>query len=75
MYRNFGVVLVLFLCSACTAIHYGHTEAEWRLLSEEERLIAMKAFEKLEHDKYTLQHGDSRDNSTEAFKERALGSH
>lgn len=36
-------------------------------MSYEERIAAQHDFEKLEQEKYRLQHGDDRDNATEAF--------
>ena len=69
------MIFALFLLSACSTTQYGFTSEQWELMSYEERIVAQHEFEKLEHEKYKLQHGDDRDNATEAFKERALGVH
>lgn len=75
MYKKFAIISVLFLLNACSRIHYGYTFEQWELMSYEEQIVARHDFEKLEHEKYKLQHGDDRDNAAEAFNERALGVH
>ncbi len=65
-------LFIILVFSGCTSTHYGYKKAEWEAMTQEEQLAAIEEFEKLKRAQYTLIYGDSRENATEAFRQRAL---
>ncbi len=64
-----------FVFLGCSTFYYGYSKAEWYSLTESEQVLAKQEYLQVieEHNKNI--HGDPREEATEAFKERAFGTH